>query len=91
WLEQRGVVLDAGQRAQLAGAEEGGATAICVAVDGTPAGIISLRDSVKVGSPAAVTRLKALGLRPILLTGDNAAVAARVAAAVGIAPGDVYA
>jgi len=91
WLEQNGLVLDAGQRAQLAAAEDGGATAICVAVDGAPAGIISLRDTVKEGSAAAVTRLKALGLRPILLTGDNAAVAARVAAAVGIAPGDVYA
>lgn len=91
WLKQNGTVLDAGQRAQLAAAEEGGATAICVAVDGTPAGIISLRDTVKEGSAAAVNQLKALGLRPILLTGDNAAVAARVAAAVGIAPGDVFA
>ncbi|MGN7149672.1 heavy metal translocating P-type ATPase [Arthrobacter sp. SAFR-179] len=91
WLEQNGIALDAGQQAQLAAAEEGGATAICVAVDGTPAGIISLRDTVKEGSAAAVDRLKALGLRPILLTGDNAAVAARVAAAVGIAPDDVHA
>jgi Cu+-exporting ATPase len=91
WLGQHGIALDAGQQAQLAAAEEAGATAICVAVDGTPAGIISLRDTVKEGSAAAVTRLKALGLRPILLTGDNAAVAAQVAAAVGIAPDDVYA
>ncbi|TQJ38959.1 Cu+-exporting ATPase [Arthrobacter sp. SLBN-112] len=91
WLLQYGIALDAGQQAQLAAAEEGGATAICVAVDGTPAGIISLRDTVKEGSAAAVARLKALGLRPILLTGDNAAVAARVAAAVGIAPDDVHA
>ncbi|MGO4235312.1 heavy metal translocating P-type ATPase [Pseudarthrobacter sp. YAF2] len=91
WLGQNGVPLDAGQQAQLAAAEDGGATAICVAVDGTAAGIISLRDTVKEGSAAAVARLKALGLRPILLTGDNAAVAARVAAAVGIAADDVYA
>ncbi|VXA97495.1 heavy metal translocating P-type ATPase [Arthrobacter sp. 8AJ] len=91
WLEQNGIILDAAQQATLASAEEGGATAICVAVDGKAAGIISLRDTVKAGSAAAVDRLKALGLRPILLTGDNAAVAARVAAAVGIAPDDVYA
>ncbi|MDQ0119312.1 heavy metal translocating P-type ATPase [Pseudarthrobacter sp902506025] len=91
WLEQNGIILDAAQQATLASAEEGGATAICVAVDGKAAGIISLRDTVKAGSAAAVARLKALGLRPILLTGDNAAVAARVAAAVGIAPDDVYA
>ncbi|WP_324643575.1 heavy metal translocating P-type ATPase [Pseudarthrobacter sp. LT1] len=91
WLEQNGIVLDAGQRATLGSAEAGGATAICVAVDGKAAGIISLRDTVKAGSAAAVDRLKELGLRPILLTGDNAAVAAQVAAAVGIAPDDVYA
>lgn len=91
WLAQNGIALGAGQQAQLAAAEEGGATAICVAVDGKAAGIISLRDAVKARSAAAVHRLKALGLRPILLTGDNAAVAARVAAAVGIAPDDVHA
>lgn len=91
WLERNGVLLEAGQQEQLAAAEEGGATAVCVAVDGMPAGIISLRDTVKEGSAAAVARLKALGLRPVLLTGDNAAVAAGVAAAVGIAADDVYA
>ena len=91
WLEQNGIVLDARRQAMLASAEQGGATAICVAVDGKAAGFISLRDTVKEGSAAAVERLKALGLRPILLTGDNAAVAARVAAVVGIAPDDVYA
>jgi Cu+-exporting ATPase len=60
-------------------------------VDGEAAGLISLRDTLKPGSAAAVARLRQLGLRPILLTGDNAAVAARVAAAVGISPADVYA
>ena len=88
WLEQNGIVLDARRQAMLASAEQGGATAICVAVDGKAAGFISLRDTVKEGSAAAVERLKALGLRPILLTGD---IAARVAAVVGIAPDDVYA
>jgi Cu+-exporting ATPase len=60
-------------------------------VDGEPAGIICLRDTIKPGSKAAVTRLRRLGLRPILLTGDNGAVAAQVAAAVGIHPDDVFA
>ena len=46
---------------------------------------------LKPGSAAAVARLRELGLRPILLTGDNAAVAAQVAAAVGISPEDVFA
>ncbi|MDN3936203.1 heavy metal translocating P-type ATPase [Arthrobacter sp. YD4] len=91
WLEENGVALTGGQRETLAAEEAAGASAIWVAVDGAPAGLISLRDTLKPGSAAAIARLRGLGLRPILLTGDNAAVAAQVAAAVGIAPEDVYA
>jgi Cu+-exporting ATPase len=91
WLENNGIAITPTQLQAQAAAEAAGATAIWVAVDGTAAGIISLRDTIKPGSAAAVERMKALGLRPILLTGDNAAVAAQVAAAVGIPPGDVYA
>jgi Cu+-exporting ATPase len=91
WLQDNGITPASGQHAVLAAAEAAGATAIWVAVDGTPAGVISLRDTIKEGSAAAVARLKQLGLRPILLTGDNAAVAAQVAAAVGIDSKDVYA
>jgi Cu+-exporting ATPase len=91
WLEQNNIAISQEQRASLAAAEASGATAIWVAVDGGVAGIISLRDTLKEGSAAAVAHLKRLGLRPILLTGDNAAVAAQVAAAVGIDKEDVYA
>ncbi|WP_395926855.1 heavy metal translocating P-type ATPase [Arthrobacter sp. PM3] len=91
WLEQNGIVPAAAEQDALGGAENSGATAIWVAVDGDTAGIIRLRDALKPGSKAAVDRLRQLGLRPILLTGDNAAVAAQVAAAVGIRPGDVHA
>ena len=85
WLQENGIAPAPAQREALGTAEDSGATAIWVAVDGETAGIISLRDTVKPGSAAAVARLRELGLRPILLTGDNAAVAAQVAAAVGIA------
>jgi Cu+-exporting ATPase len=91
WLEQNGVRISPEQRQALAAAEATGATAIWVGVDSSAAGIITLRDTIKPGSAAAVSRLKSLGLRPILLTGDNAAVAAQVASAVGISPDDVYA
>lgn len=91
WLEQNGIAPSAGQLEVLGAAERSGATAIWLAVDGEPAGIISLRDTLKPGSAAAISRLRSLGLRPILVTGDNAAVAAQVAAAVGIAPEDVFA
>jgi Cu+-exporting ATPase len=91
WLEENGITVAPGQLKLQAAAEAAGATAIWVAVDGTAAGIINLRDTIKDGSAAAVGRMKSLGLRPILLTGDNAAVAAQVAAAVGIDSADVYA
>jgi Cu+-exporting ATPase len=91
WLLELGIAPARAQREALGVAEDSGATAIWVAVDGETAGIIRLRDTVKPGSAAAVTRLRELGLRPILLTGDNTAVAAQVAAAVGIGPDDVFA
>ncbi|MEV5052461.1 copper-translocating P-type ATPase [Arthrobacter sp. LAR12-1-1.1] len=91
WLLELGIAPAPAQREALGTAEDSGATAIWVAVDGEPAGIIRLRDTLKPGSAAAVARFRELGLRPILLTGDNAAVAAQVAAAVGISPDDVFA
>ncbi|NUL47396.1 copper-translocating P-type ATPase [Cellulosimicrobium funkei] len=79
------------EQQQLADAEAAGATAIWVAVDGQIAGIISLQDTVKESSAPAIAELKRLGLRPLLLTGDNDEVAAQVAAAVGISAEDVFA
>ena len=66
-------------------------TLIAVSVDGVRQGTISVADTVKPSSADAVGRLRRLGLRPILLTGDNAATAALVAAEVGINPADVVA
>ncbi|MGZ4648012.1 MAG: heavy metal translocating P-type ATPase, partial [Blastococcus sp.] len=68
-------------------AEARGRTAIAVGWDGAARGILVVADAVKPTSTEAVRRLRALGLTPILLTGDNAAVAASVAAEVGIDPG----
>ncbi|MFE6159907.1 heavy metal translocating P-type ATPase [Streptomyces sp. NPDC056486] len=72
-------------------AEAAGRTAIAVAWDGEARAILEVADAVKDTSPEAIERLRALGLTPILLTGDNKAVAASVAAEVGIAPEDVIA
>ncbi|RSN20394.1 heavy metal translocating P-type ATPase [Amycolatopsis sp. WAC 04169] len=65
-------------------AEERGATAVVVAWDGETRGVVVVADTVKPTSAEAVAGLKALGLRPVLLTGDNAGSAAAVAAEVGI-------
>ncbi|MEU7056172.1 heavy metal translocating P-type ATPase [Streptomyces sp. NPDC046197] len=72
-------------------AEQNGHTAVVVAWDGVARGVIAVADAVKESSPEAVRQLRALGLRPVLLTGDNRAVAEAVARAVGIDPGDVLA
>jgi len=91
WLQANGIEPDAPHYAALKDQEDTGATAIWVAIDGAVTGTISLTDTVKDGSAAGISRLKELGLRPVLLTGDNAAVAAVVAAEVGIPAEDVLA
>ncbi|MGW0818065.1 heavy metal translocating P-type ATPase [Streptomyces viridiviolaceus] len=72
-------------------AEAAGRTAIAVAWDGEARAVLEVADAVKETSPEAIERLRALGLTPILLTGDNKAVAEAVAAEVGIAPEHVIA
>ena len=70
-------------------AQAAGATAVVVGWDGRARGFISVADTVKPTSAAAIRELRELGLRPVLLTGDNAAVAHNVATEVGIDPEDV--
>ncbi|WP_405657745.1 heavy metal translocating P-type ATPase [Streptomyces sp. RK9] len=72
-------------------AEQAGRTAIAVAWDGEARAVLEVADAVKDTSPEAIRRLRDLGLTPILLTGDNTAVARSVAAEVGIAPEHVIA
>ncbi|HQY32914.1 MAG TPA: heavy metal translocating P-type ATPase [Actinotalea sp.] len=60
-------------------------TAVMAAWSGVARGVLVLRDPVKATSAAAVAELVALGLRPVLLTGDNRATAQAVGAEVGIA------
>ena len=72
--------LEAARRA----AEQRGATAVLAAWDGEVRAVLVVADTVKPGSADAVSELRALGLRPVLLTGDNRATAEAVAAAVGI-------
>ncbi|GAA4676274.1 heavy metal translocating P-type ATPase [Streptomyces youssoufiensis] len=67
-----------------AAAEAAGRTAIVVAWDGQARAVLEVADAVKDTSAEAIARLRALGLTPILLTGDNTAVARSVAREVGI-------
>ncbi|MCX4990789.1 cation-translocating P-type ATPase [Streptomyces sp. NBC_00568] len=72
-------------------AEAEGRTAVVVARDGAAVGILTVADTIKETSAEAVRELRALGLTPVLLTGDNRAVAEAVARAVGIGSAEVIA
>ena len=80
------VAADARDPYAVAGVEARaqGRTAVLVSVDGRVQGVLVVGDAVKPTSAAAVRELRALGLTPVLLTGDNRHAAEAVAAAVGI-------
>lgn len=61
-----------------------GGTAVVAGWEGQARGVLVVADRVKPTSAEAVTQLRALGLHPVLLTGDNAGAAAAIATAVGI-------
>ncbi|TPG06132.1 heavy metal translocating P-type ATPase [Curtobacterium flaccumfaciens] len=65
-------------------AEADGGTAVVVARNGTALGVVVVGDTVKPEAADAIARFRALGLRPVLLTGDNDGAARAVAARVGI-------
>ncbi|MFF0131736.1 heavy metal translocating P-type ATPase [Streptomyces mirabilis] len=67
-----------------AAAEAEGRTAVAVAWDGEARGVLTVADAIKETSAEAVAELRRLGLRPVLLTGDNQLVAESVGRAVGI-------
>jgi len=83
-LAERGMTVPAELAAQCAEWEQAGRTAVLVSWDGTVHGAVAVTDTVKPSAAEAVTGLRELGLRSILLTGDNEATARAVAATAGI-------
>ena len=84
------IMQDAGiDTAVLASAAEelrrDGATAIFVALDGRPGGVIAISDPIKPTTPAAISALRLAGIRVVMLTGDNRTTAEAVARKLGIA------
>jgi Cu+-exporting ATPase len=80
WSQHLTADLDAAKQA----AEDKGRTAILVGWDGAARGVVVVADTVKDTSAEAIAQLRALGLTPVLLTGDNQRAARAVAAQVGI-------
>ena len=83
-LAHRRLALDERLAAALDRAQADGRTAAVVAWDGEVRALLAVADAVRPTSAEAVRRLRDLGLRPIMITGDNAAAARAVAAQVGI-------
>jgi P-type Cu+ transporter len=75
----------AGLEARADALRRDGATAMFVAVDRRPAGIIAVADPIKATTPGALSSLRADGVRIVMLTGDNRTTAQAVAAKLGIA------
>ncbi len=80
WSQQ----LDADLERAMAAAEAEGKTAVAIGWDGKARGVLVVADAVKPTSAQAITQLRALGLTPIMLTGDNAAAARAIGDHVGI-------
>ncbi len=83
-LADGGLTLDDALTGALERAQASGRTAVAAAWDGEVRALLVVSDTIKPSSVEAVRRLRELGLRPVLLTGDNAATAQAVAAEVGI-------
>ncbi|MFL6287992.1 MAG: heavy metal translocating P-type ATPase [Actinomycetes bacterium] len=84
WLSERSLALPAELNGPLAAAQDRGHTVAVVAWDGEVRGLIDVSDAVKPTSAEAVAELRALGLEPVLLTGDHPATAASLAKEDGI-------
>jgi Cu+-exporting ATPase len=84
-LRDRGIALDDLLARTAEAARDEGRTAVVAAWDGRARAVFVVSDSVKETSAEAIAELKRLGLRPVLLTGDDEAAAQSVAREVGIA------
>ncbi len=82
-LEDEGI--DAGALADLAAPlAKAGKTTVLLAVDSKPAGVLAVSDTLKEGAAEAVASIRALGVDPVMITGDSKAAAAHMADALGI-------
>jgi Cu+-exporting ATPase len=89
-LNARTVIILSPLREALKVARDSGNTAVLVAYDGMAKAVCVVADKPKTNSAAAIASLRELGLRPVLLTGDNLATALAVAEQVGIETDDQH-
>jgi len=85
WLEREWALAVPAELAdRAAAAETAGQTAVFAAWDGQVRGVLAVADTIKPTSPEAIAKLRRMGLRPVLLTGDNERAARAIAGQAGI-------
>ena len=83
-LAEQGIAISEELRSQTDQLAAPGATVVCVAVNQQPAGLLVFQDALRPDAKAVIARLKELGTRTVLITGDNQATAQRIASQLGI-------
>jgi len=81
FVSQSGIALD---ETQIGALQQQGKSVIAIARDGVLLGTISFADTLRPGSIRAVQRLKTMGIRVVMLSGDNTATAQAIAQQAGI-------
>ncbi|MGK7877391.1 MAG: heavy metal translocating P-type ATPase [Xenococcaceae cyanobacterium] len=84
WLIHQGIAISETTQARVKSLSEAGKTVVYVAVEGELAGLIALKDILRADAKETIERLQQLGLRVILLTGDQSVAAKAIAQQVGI-------
>ncbi len=84
WAPELGVEVPTELQAAVARSDERGQSAVVVIIDGRAAAVIAMADKVRDSARVAIQQLHALGITPVMITGDAEAVARTVAAELGI-------
>ncbi|MGA2914352.1 MAG: heavy metal translocating P-type ATPase [Methanoregula sp.] len=83
-LQEKGIQVTAEVETKISHFEQDGKTAILIAISGQMAGVIAVADTLKETTQAAITRLKTMGLKVVMITGDNKRTADAIARQIGI-------
>jgi Cu2+-exporting ATPase len=91
WLSWHGIVIDDNVHKQVQKLAEDGKTVVLMAIAGTVAGLIAIQDTLRPDAKAAVDKLRHMGLRVMLLSGDTPTAAFAIANQLGLDTADVMA
>ncbi|MEB3356390.1 MAG: heavy metal translocating P-type ATPase [Synechococcales bacterium] len=90
WLNQHQVAIAPQIQAEAQALTAQGKTPVYLAVSGTLAGLIAVQDSIREDAPATIAQLRQMGLRVVMMTGDQARVARAIAEPLGLPSADVF-